>query len=57
MRIRTAGVVAVLGLALAASGCGDSGSDDKRPVASAFPAAGRSAAGHPIALGRRARLG
>ncbi|MGY4895371.1 sugar ABC transporter substrate-binding protein [Micromonospora aurantiaca (nom. illeg.)] len=27
MRIRTAGVVAVLGLALAASGCGDSGSD------------------------------
>ncbi|AXO33109.1 maltose ABC transporter substrate-binding protein [Micromonospora sp. B006] len=36
MRIRTAGVVAVLGLALAASGCGDSGSDDK-------PAAGESA--------------
>ncbi|MCZ7473145.1 MULTISPECIES: sugar ABC transporter substrate-binding protein [Micromonospora] len=37
MRIRTAGVVAVLGLALAASGCGDSGSDDK-------PAAGESKA-------------
>ncbi|MEU7711177.1 maltose ABC transporter substrate-binding protein [Micromonospora chalcea] len=36
MRIRTAGVVAVLGLALAASGCGDSGSDDK-------PTAGESA--------------
>ncbi|MET7468469.1 maltose ABC transporter substrate-binding protein [Micromonospora sp. NPDC005686] len=35
MRIRTAGVVAVLGLALAASGCGDSGSDK--------PAAGESA--------------
>ncbi|MGC4893310.1 sugar ABC transporter substrate-binding protein [Micromonospora sp. DT31] len=35
MRIRTAGVVAVLGLALAASGCGDSGSDE--------PAAGESA--------------
>ena len=34
MRIRTAGVVAVLGLALAASGCGDSGSDDK-PAAEA----------------------
>ncbi|WP_089156560.1 sugar ABC transporter substrate-binding protein [Micromonospora sp. NBS 11-29] len=37
MRIRTAGVVAVLGLALAASGCGDSGSD--KPAAGESPKA------------------
>ncbi|GAA2706041.1 extracellular solute-binding protein [Micromonospora olivasterospora] len=37
MRIRTAGVVAVLGLALAASGCG--GGDEKEPAAQESPKA------------------
>ncbi|MDG4803009.1 maltose ABC transporter substrate-binding protein [Micromonospora sp. WMMD980] len=40
MRIRTAGVVAVLGLALAASGCGDSGSDKPAAEQSASKATG-----------------
>lgn len=40
MRIRTAGVVAVLGLALAASGCGNSGSDKPAAKESATKATG-----------------